>query len=303
MKTLVSVIIPSYKRSSMLPRAIDSVLNQTYKNVEVIVVDDNDPNSDWRKKTESLMSRYDKNPKVKYICHPSNLNGSVARNTGINNSSGEFVTFLDDDDYYYPNKIELQCDFLLNHPEYQAVYCGWIRDGETVIPHLKGNLSFEILSGKQLIYTNTIMMYRDAAIECGGFDESFLRHQEASLLLNYFLNNNIIGVVSEPLLKFDVSDRSNETKDPIKYHQQMDHLLKTYLPKCLDDFSNKELSYIIVNRYKGVCLSYIKGKDYGNAFSLAKKLFKRFPFTFSINLISYSIKWILKKIIIRSHHR
>ena len=102
----VSVIIPTYKRAKMLSRAIDSVLNQTYRNIEVIVVDDNNPNDEYRKATSLIMENYCTDERVHYICHEKNMNGSVARNTGMINASGEFVTFLDDDDIYMPQKVE-----------------------------------------------------------------------------------------------------------------------------------------------------------------------------------------------------
>ena len=65
----VSTIITTYRRADMLKRAIDSVLNQTYSNIEVIVVDDNDEKSEDRKNTEEIMTSYANNPKVKYIKH------------------------------------------------------------------------------------------------------------------------------------------------------------------------------------------------------------------------------------------
>lgn len=117
----------------MLPRAIKSVLGQTYINVQVVVVDDNDPNTDWRINTEKVMESFACDSRVKYVKHNHNMNGSVARNTGIKEADGEIVTFLDDDDEYYPEKIEKQVKFLLENPSYKAVYCGWDQDG-IVIP-------------------------------------------------------------------------------------------------------------------------------------------------------------------------
>lgn len=77
MKDIVSVIITTYKRSELLPRAIDSVLAQSYENVEILVVDDNDPDSEYRKATENLITtRYSQEPKVRYVKMPKN-SGSV----------------------------------------------------------------------------------------------------------------------------------------------------------------------------------------------------------------------------------
>ena len=105
---LVSVIIPTYKRSDMLPRAIASVLGQTYQNIQVVVVDDNNPDTEWRETTSKKMEAYADDSRVKYVCHEQNMNGSVARNTGIHESDGDIVCFLDDDDWFLPTKIEKQ---------------------------------------------------------------------------------------------------------------------------------------------------------------------------------------------------
>ena len=75
---LVSVIIPTYNRPDNLSRAIDSVLNQTYDNIEVIIVDDNNPNTEARVRTEEFMSQYEKNSHIKYIKHEKNKNASAA---------------------------------------------------------------------------------------------------------------------------------------------------------------------------------------------------------------------------------
>src|SRR5690625_1857772 len=105
---LVSVIIPTYKRPRMLTRALKSVLMQTYKNIEVIIVDDNDENSEYRKQTINFMKEYKSNPIIKYIKHKKNKGGSEARNTGIYKATGKYISFLDDDDEYMPTKIEKQ---------------------------------------------------------------------------------------------------------------------------------------------------------------------------------------------------
>ena len=206
----VSTVITTYRRTDMLKRAIDSVLNQTYSNIEVIVVDDNDEKSEDRKNTEEIMTSYANNQKVKYIKHKVNMNGAAARNTGIKNSTGEIVCFLDDDDWYLETKIEKQLEFLCKNKDYKAVYCGWHRNGKIVIPKRKGNLGFELLSGDSLIYTNTIMMWKNIAEKIGGWDERFKRNQEAAFLLRYFKYGFSIGVIEECLVEFDTSDRRNQ---------------------------------------------------------------------------------------------
>src|SRR5699024_9821532 len=92
---LVSIIIPTYGRPFVLDKAIKSVLNQNYNNYELIIVDDNNPGTEFRKSTEDLMENYKKHSKVTYLKHSKNMNASAARNTGIMKSSGDYLCFLD----------------------------------------------------------------------------------------------------------------------------------------------------------------------------------------------------------------
>ena len=110
----VSVIIPTYKRKTeYLLRAINSIKNQTHENTEIVIIDDNYPESEFRKKTMNFMKKYKEDQNILYILNPKNVGGSIARNNGIEVSSGDFITFLDDDDEYLPEKIEKQLRFMI----------------------------------------------------------------------------------------------------------------------------------------------------------------------------------------------
>ena len=294
---MVSVIIPTYKRSEMLPRAIASVLGQTYSNIQVVVVDDNNPDTEYRNNTAQLMERYSADTRVKYIKHSKNMNGSVARNTGINNSDGEIVAFLDDDDFYYPEKIEKQVTYLLIHPEFHAVYCGWDRDGKVVTPYDEGNLSYNILSGDHIIYTNVIMMWKADAIACGGWDETFMRHQEAAFLLRYFRNGGKIGVVPEVLVEFYVSDRSNAAGNPRKNEQQTMHYLNSYkdvIDQCGIEKKGSDKK-IWSHRYRSVVLCYLKYRDFMGAISFICRYCMKMPLRFTSDMIDYGVKRITQR--------
>lgn len=186
---LVSVIIPTYGRPSTLTRAIDSVLNQTYKNVEIIVVDDNNPNTDDRKNTECVIKKYIDLDNMIYIKHDRNKNGSAARNTGFRNSSGEFIMFLDDDDEFLPNKIHTQVDRLSSlDRSWGACYTNYIRKKSgkiTVYGNEKreGNLLTEELMRNLFVHAGSnLMIRREVVSEVGGFDESFKRNQDVEFL-------------------------------------------------------------------------------------------------------------------------
>ncbi len=186
MKEMVSVIIPTYKSDVTLNRAIDSVLNQTYEEIEVIVVDDNDPNTTERIQTEALMQKYSDNYKVKYIKHKKNKNGSAARNTAFANSTGKYIAFLDDDDYYLPNKLNNQVKFLNENPNYDGCYCWRRQFDQNVCGEYEGNFSYEILSLDFTPYTSCVMVRRECYENLNGFDEHYYRHQDFEFLLRFF---------------------------------------------------------------------------------------------------------------------
>ena len=110
MEVLVSVVIPTYKRSDTLSRAIESALNQTYQKIEVIIVDDNEKGSLESKKVQEVLQKY--NNRVMYINPEKHINGAVARNYGIKKANGDYIAFLDDDDEWKEDKIKKQLDYL-----------------------------------------------------------------------------------------------------------------------------------------------------------------------------------------------
>lgn len=293
---LVSVVIPTYKRAHFLQRAIDSVLNQTYTNIEVVVVDDNNPDSEFRAKTESMMAAYQDNPKVLYVRHPKNQNGAAARNTGIASAHGEYIGFLDDDDWYLPEKIELQMDYLFQHPEFDAVYCGYERADKTKSPYKTGDLSFELLSGVELIYTNTILIRRSCALECGGWDERFRRNQEAVFLLRYFAHGGEIGAIPEVLVKFDISDASNRS-NPEQFEQDFDFYLQAHqiqIDECSRRYPDAR-QMIYSYRYRGVLLNYIKYGHFASAFRLYMKATRLLSIRFTFDCLRYVKRRLLKQ--------
>lgn len=201
---LVSVIIPSYSRPNNICRAIDSVLNQTYQPIEIIVVDDNGIGTDFQRQTEHVLSKYIRTNKIIYIKHETNKNGSAARNTGFKASNGYYINFLDDDDEFVKTKIEKQVAILEMHPEYDACYCNTEVHGLKRIVHThyqnNGNLCFELLTGKTSFNTSTILIKRTAVEDINGWDESFLRHQDTEFLVRFYRNHMICGTNNNEFL-------------------------------------------------------------------------------------------------------
>ena len=291
----VSVITPTYKRSGMLPRAIKSVLNQSYQNIEIIVVDDNNPDTEWRIATEERMQEFKDDPRVKYVKHEKNMNGSVARNTGIAASTGDIITYLDDDDWYYTEKIEKQVKYLLDHPEHHAVYCGWRRYGDE-LPNAEGDVAASILSGQDVIITNSIMMWKKDTVECGGWDNTLRRHQEAALLLNYCRIGGAFGRLPEILVEFDISDRGNTINNKTN-EKIIDYLLEKYddLVELQEKKKKGSKAYIYCGRYKALVYSNILNHKYVEACRVYCKILRLYPFYFNVFLFKDILKRITKK--------
>lgn len=253
-KHLVSVIIPTYKRPDFLDRAIDSVLSQTYKNIEIIVVDDNNPDTEGRKRTEAKMAKYADDPRVHYIKHEYNKNGSAARNTGVRASKGDFVAFLDDDDRYLPKKIESQVNKLLSLPsEWGFCYNQYYTqkgDGP-LIPvdeHREGDLYLISLkhAGFCINVGSNAMVRREAFEAVNGFDESFRRNQDHEFMVR-LLHKYKVAYVSEPGLVYTVGT----TNVHINYEETLNHYIEAFKPYIdeLDEVNRKDF-YRRMNRYR-----------------------------------------------------
>ncbi len=169
----VSVVIPTYNRVDLLRPAIVSVLNQTFQDFEIIIVDDGCTDS-----TSDLVSAFN-DARIKYIRHEINKGGSAARNTGILNSKCEFIAFLDDDDEWLPEKLDMQIKVIEESlPRVGGVYTSYIvvdrTDGTIIarkIPTKKGDLSTNLLVNNCIGATSSVLLRMRCFEEVGLFDE------------------------------------------------------------------------------------------------------------------------------------
>ncbi len=248
----VSVIIPTYKRSDNLIRAIKSVLNQTYKNIEIIVVDDNDEGSTFRKENEKRLKSLVDTNKIIYLKHKKNKNGAAARNTGIKKSSGSYITFLDDDDYFLEDRIEKLVYLLDNNSKYMFAYSSVaIVKNNNVISVVEanklGNLKIDLLKQKSFFGTGSNMFFRKEAIKkIGFFDEKFIRHQDIEYAVRYFDFGEVIPF-NEILVIKSVDDTSN-VPDFSKLMATKEQFLKKF-DKTINSFSLKITKSIYYDNY------------------------------------------------------
>lgn len=202
----VSVIIPTYKRPDTISRAVTSVLNQTYKNIEVIVVDDNDPSFPEREETSRVMTQFDSDNRVVYIKHDCNRNGSAARNTGWKASHGDYITFLDDDDEISPRKIQAQVECLdaLDNT-WGACYTAYhilMKNGsiQKSSTHQAGDVYLRALMRTFYMGSGSNVLLRKGVVdEIGGYDESFKRNQDIEFMARAFEHYKV-AYVPEDLL-------------------------------------------------------------------------------------------------------
>lgn len=165
----ISIIIPTYNRKSFLIHAINSVLNQTYQNLELIIIDDG--SSD---KTENIIKK--KYPKIKFY-KQKNKGVSAARNKGIKMASCKWIAFLDSDDRWHPRKLENQINYLLTHPRYKICHTDeiWIRKGIRINQHKKhkkhGGHIFDKCLDLCRISPSSVIIHKDIFNKVGLFNE------------------------------------------------------------------------------------------------------------------------------------
>lgn len=261
MEETVSVVIPTYKGANNLPRAIDSILNQTYRAVEIVIVDDNDPLSKERMETKKVVEKY-KDEKIKYIQHERNKNGAAARNTGIFHSIGKYVCFLDDDDFYLEDRIQKSAAALEENPEYDAVYGGVIITNknyiEGIIKAEKPLKQKDLLLNEMALGTGSnLFITRKSLNYLEGFDEKFRRHQDLEFMLRFLGKFSVLNLTGLMIVK-----ATNGT-DNVPEYKGLLEVKKLYLSKfkqVIDSLEEKEKREFLANQYNELFFSAVMSK-------------------------------------------
>ena len=211
-KELVSCIIPTYKRCNTLERAIYSALHQSYTNLEVLVVDDNEKGSSQSVEIAKLINNI-ADSRVRLVTQDEHINGAKARNEGILKAQGEYVAFLDDDDEWLPDKIEKQVDYLKNNGHLSGCSVLYNEYKKGVLVHscpvyTEDNIFQKIFRREVAVFTSTVLLKRDCLIKSGMFDISLRRHQDLQMLLR-FTKEFKLGVLPEYLVKLHLDSTIN----------------------------------------------------------------------------------------------
>ena len=263
MKPLVSIIIPTHNGSKTLKRAVDSAVCQSYKYVEVIVVDDNGYDSYEQRKTALVMKDYERRRNVYYVCHTRNKNGSAARNTGVCFSRGDFIALLDDDDFYYHDNIEKQMNVFMHLPkEYGATYCSFDKYQNekklcTVMARKSGMLLYDVLMHSFSIGSSSLVVRRNVWDDLDGFDESFKRHQDWEFVAR-IANGYKIQAVENVGYRHNLLFRNSATNANL-YKEYREYYLNKMYPIIMKLSCLQRKNIIVSNRFS-IALQFLKEK-------------------------------------------
>ena len=291
--TKVSVIIPTYGKPLFLEKAIRSVQRQSLHDFELIIVDDNNPDTEARALTEELVQKsMDIDKRIKYLKHEKNKNGAVARNTGFAVAQGKYISLLDSDDEYLTDRLRKCYDLMEKAPKSVAgVYtgCEFRCKGKTYHTHADvkdGNFLVETLACKFMFCTGSnIFVRKNVVDELNGFDGAFLRHQDYEFLVRVFEKYALIAIPELLVIK------NNENFNLPNLEKQV-AIKKQYLEKfnyIIDTLPQKDVNYIMHGNYINVAENamaqnnfkvanefYSKASQYGGL--SAREWFRRIVF-------------------------
>jgi glycosyltransferase involved in cell wall biosynthesis len=182
---LISVVIPAYRCAEYIVQGIESVLNQSFTNHEIIVVNDGSPDT---ADLEAVLAPY--TGRIRYFKQPTK-GPSGARNTGVRNAFGKYVAFLDGDDYWTPDHLAKNVGILERDPSLALVYCDCIlvKDGQPYgrvffAQDQSNSVTFEsLLLQRSTISTSSVVASREAILSAGGFDEELHRCEDFDMWL------------------------------------------------------------------------------------------------------------------------
>ena len=286
---LVSVVVATYKREAELKNALESLAKQTYPNMEIVLVDDNG-NDEWNSKVsetvEVFRNRY---PQIKLECivNNSNQGSSKTRNIGIHSANGDYITFLDGDDIYLPDKIRKQVEFMeTNQCDYSITdLILYNEDDKKINRRIRSYIRETTVESLRLYHlkyhmtgTDTIMFKKEYLIQIGGFapidvgDEFYLMQRaiEEGGKFGYLPGCEIKAYVHTG----DGGLSSGDGK--IKGENALYEYKKTFF----DQLEAGDIRYIKMRHYAVIAYAELRRKNYVKFISNALKSFLASPCNF-----------------------
>lgn len=282
----VTVIIPTYKRSvDFLSRAVKSVMDQTYSNIEIIVIDDSPSDYEGRDQIKKYM-RCINDDRVRYFQNETNMGGSLARNRGIGLASGKYISFLDDDDEYMPEKIEKQVKYMI-YTNVDLSFSDMIMyssSGNVVdfreykdIPAFDSKTLLHYHLMKHMTGTPTFMFKAEKLREIGGFGDAKMG-QEFYLMLKSIERGLTIGYIPECDVKvYKHTDGGiTQGKNKIDGENRLYEFKKGYF----NQMSDAEIRFINFRHWAVMVVAYKRNSMYIQMLGACIKAFISSPADF-----------------------
>lgn len=287
----ISVVIPSYNRDSLLLNAIESVINQSYQPHEIIVVDD----ASHFDVNQMIVDKYQNTPFnkiIKVIVNPINLGGAESRNIGVSKAVGDYIAFLDSDDYWHPAKLQKQVEIIKQYPTTDVVYCDqWItgKQNQIITSHtfklISENILEALFKGWLAPNTSTLLIKKDMLERVGGFDRLLSSCQDHDLWLKLAIYSAEFRYHPEKLCFF-----SRDADNRISHnHQKRVNGAKFFLKKWRKTIIEAKgyphfcwfyLNYMLIVSY-GIFLSMWNNREYCQALRVFIRNLLFNPLTYS----------------------
>ena len=201
----LSIIIPTYKGKDSLPIALQSLVEQTYKNIEVIVSDDNGLNTIDQKETQKVIERFKNKLNILYLIN-EHVNGSHARNKGLEVAKGDYISFLDDDDFYLNDYAQNVVDAFNRNVDVKMIFFDVAIITKEKVSRAVSNESInckELLFGKKEIGTGSNICFKKEVINNDiKFDERYRRHQDIEFVVKSLNKNKSIWINELMIVKY-----------------------------------------------------------------------------------------------------
>jgi glycosyltransferase involved in cell wall biosynthesis len=261
----ISIVIPTHNRPNLLKKAIKSVINQTYKNIEIIIIDDASIIDN-----KSIINNF-KKTNIIYYKFNKNQGGNICRNKGVELSSGDYISFLDDDDIWNSKKLEIQLDFMLKNDldlSYTARSILKVKDNKEISQRysfkkitIKNNIKKSIMQNNFIGPTSSIMIKKELFFKVKGFDIEMPAMQDYDLYIRCIFNNARVLGINKALVDYYIFlnnksigrslKKSNKARKLfIKKYRNYQYFNILYF-NLLNDFLKRRVKYFI---------NYIEGK-------------------------------------------
>lgn len=272
----VSVIIPTHNRGNDIKKSIYSVINQTFRPYEIIIVSDG--STDNTKQVVSKIQEEYNN--IYFYEYFPNMGANHARNYGINKSNGNIIAFLDDDDEWLENKLEKQINCFTQNQSIGLVYTGvyniYLDDNITYIslPKHYKDIRKEILFHNIISTTSTVCVKKDVLLKVGAFDENLPALQDYDLWIRICQKYYIYGI-QEPLINYynKRKTRNQISSNTENYFKAIEYISKKY-DKLLSKLSSSEICKREINNANLLMNKEMRNNNKRKAFKYAITIMK-----------------------------